>query len=248
MKVIRKFVVKCPEKEFRCVKFDFSYASDKNDKKLLDELTKEGKKLALHVNPTLARDAEIKRRKETVETNSIAGIIAEYCWRYWLNDEAKRLKINVLVRSTVFKSTDKHVDISITYLDNTSKTVEVRSSFPYTGLENAVCNVFDILGWYVNPVKTEEIRKDFYVRVLYPFDISEFHSRLRSNLFSVFLAGGATRSLLEKSSYSKDKELIPHGDIDALLSSQKGKYRVIEPIINAHDTVDITNLILKGKT
>lgn len=248
MKDIREFVVECPEKEFRCIEFEFSYASDINDKKLLDELTEEGKKLALHVNPTLARDAARKRRKETVETNSIAGIIAEYCWRYWLNVEAKRLKINVLARSAVFKSIDKHVDISIIYPDNTLKTVEVRSSFPYTGLQNAVCKVFDIIGWYVNPVKTKEIRKDFYARVLYPFHISEFRNRLRGNSFSTFLAGGATRSLLEKSPYSKNKVFIPRDDIDALVSSQLGKYQVIKPIINAYDTVNITNLILEGKT
>lgn len=243
---IKEIVVECPGKKFACVEFEFSYESNAEDKTLLNSLIKDGEKLADSVNPTLARDASRKREYETVKRNCIGGVIAEYCWRYWLNSEAKRLGLKVSAKSMIFQSVDKHVDISIIYPDNTSKTVEVRSSFPYTGLQNAICRVFDIIGWYVNPVKTKEIRKDYYTRALYPFHESLLYDKLKSKSFSAFLTGGATRNLLEKSPYSKDKTFIPRDDVDAMLSSQLGLYRVIEPIINAFDTAEITQYILKG--
>lgn len=243
---IKEIVVECPRKKFTCVEFEFSYKSNTDDKKLLDSFINEGKKLAVSVNPTLARDASRKRDYETVLRNCIAGIMAEYCWRYWLNSEARKLDLKVSARSAVFQSADKHVDISIIYPDGTEKTVEVRSSFPYTGLENAVCRVFDIIGWYVNPVKTKEIRKDYYVRTLYPFKSVELYDRMKRNLFSAYLTGGATRNLLERSPYSRNKNFIPYGDINAMLSFELGIYKVVEPIINAYDTPEITGYILKG--
>ncbi len=244
---ISKAIVECPknEKKFTCVEYEFSHQSNTADKKLLDSLAKDGEKLANSVNPTLARDASRRRRYETVKVNCIAGIIAEYCWRHWLNSEAKRLGVKVSAKSKVFQSIDKHVDISIIYSDNTS-TVEVRSSFPYAGLQNAICRFFDIIGWYVNPIKIKEIRKDYYTRVLYPFHASLLYHKLKSESFSAFLAGGATRVLLEKSPYSRNKIFVPYYDIDAMSSSQLGEYHVIEPIINAYDTPEITQHILKG--
>lgn len=241
---IKECVVDCPKKKFYCTEFEFNYKSNVHDATLLRRLINRGRKLAKVVNPTLARDASRRRSFETVRRNCIAGIIAEYCWRYWLNLEARKRSLKVSATYTVFQSVDKHIDISVMYPDGMSKTVEVRSSFPYTGLENGICRVFDIIGWYVNPVKTKEIRKDYYVRVLYPFHSRELRNKLMSDSFSVFLTGGATRSLLEQSPYSKDKNFIPYDDIDSMLSSKLGTYRVIEPIVNAYDTPKITDYIL----
>lgn len=238
----------CPQKEkFVCIEFRF-YKSNTEDKKLLEDLIENGRKLSKVVNPTLARDAAQRRKYDTIERNCIAGVIAEYCWRNWLNSEAQRTKMEVLVESAVFKSPDKHVDISVKYSDETVSTVEVRSSFPYTGLENAVCRVFDIIGWYSNPVKTKEIRKDYYVRVLYPFLQRRLNEKLASEPFSAFLTGGASRQLLEESPHSKNKEFVPYDDIDSMLSSQRGTYRVIEPIVNAYDTPQVTECILNQKS
>jgi len=244
---VKDYVVDCPEKKFCATEFEFKYQSNTHDAILLRRLINRGRKLAKVVNPTLARDASRRRNFETVRRNCIAGIIAEYCWRYWLNFEARKRSLKVSAMYMVFQSVDKHIDISITYPDVTSRTVEVRSSFPYTGLENGVCRVFDIIGWYVNPVKTKEIRKDYYVRVLYPFHSKELRNKLISDSFSVFLTGGATRCLLEQSPYSKDKNFIPYDDIDSMLSYELGTYRVIEPIVNAYDTPKITDYILNQK-
>lgn len=243
----KECVVECPEKKFICTEFGFNYKSDADDATLLRRLIKRGIKLAAVVNPTLARNASRKRTFQTVKRNCIAGVIAEYCWRYWLNSEAIKKSLKVSAKYTVFQSVDKHIDISVMYPDGTSKTVEVRSSFPYTGLQNGICRVFDIIGWYVNPVKTKEIRKDYYVRVLYPFYSKELRNKLMSDSFSVFLTGGATHGLLEQSPYSKDKNFIPYDDIDSMLSSELGTYRVIEPIVNAYDTPKITEYILNQK-
>ena len=243
---IREIVVECPAKKFTCVEFEFRYASNTDDEKLLESFISDGRELAEFVNPALARDASRERDYETVLRNCIAGIIAEYCWRYWLNSEARRRDLKVSARSAVFQSADKHVDISIIYNDGTEKTVEVRSSFPYTGLENAVCRVFDIIGWYVNPVKIKEIRKDYYVRTLYPFKSLELYDRMKRNFFSAYLAGGATLDLLERSQYSRNKNFVPYDDVNAMLSFGLGVYRVVEPIVNAYDTPEITGYILKG--
>jgi hypothetical protein len=243
----REYVVGCPEKNFICTEFIFNYRSDTHDATLLKHLIKRGIKLAAVVNPTLARNASRRRTFQTVRRNCIAGVIAEYSWRYWLNSEAIKQGLKVSAKCKVFQSVDKHIDISVMYPGGTSKTVEVRSSFPYTGLQNAICRVFDIVGWYVNPVKTKEIKKDYYARVLYPFNSKELRSKLMSDSFSVFLAGGATRSLLEQSPYSKDKNFIPYDDVDSMLSTELGTYRVIEPIVNAYDTPKITWYILNQK-
>lgn len=82
---------------------------------------------------------------------------------------------------------------------------------------------------------------------MYPFHSEELFDRMESDSFSVFLTGGATRSLLEQSPYSKDKNFIPYDDIDSMLSSQLGTYRVIEPIVNAYDTPKITEYILNKR-
>lgn len=237
----------CQQKrEFVSTVFEF-YKSEATDKKILEDLIEKGKKLAEVVNPTLARDARKRRKYDTIERNCIAGVMAEYCWRNWLNSEAQRTGMKVIAESAIFQSPDKHVDISIKYPDGTVSTVEVRSSFPYTGLENAICNVFDIIGWYVNPVKTKEIRKEYYVRVLYPFHQGRLNEKLAIEPFPVFLTGGASRQLLEQSPHSRNKEFVPYDDIDSMLSSQKGTYRVIEPIINANDTPQITERIFSRK-
>mgnify|MGYP001123463010 CR=1 FL=1 len=238
--------IECNRRTFVYEEFIFSYESDTDDKILLDNFIAVGNQLAKAVNPTLARDASRRRKYHTVLCNCVAGVIAEYCWRYRLKLQAERSNAKISVESRIFQSVDKHVDISIAYANGSSRTVEVRSSFPYTGLTNAVCRVFDIIGWYVNPVKTKEIRKDYYVRTLFPFHSEKLWERLKGKYFSAFLTGGATRKLLEESPFSRDKEFIPYDDIDSMLSSQRGTYRVIEPIINAYDTAKITQHILKG--
>lgn len=232
----------CNGKKFKCISFEFNY---KEDIEKINKFTQDGEELAKQVNPALARNAAMTRKYETIEGNCIAGLIAEYCWIFWLESEARRLGIKINVKPTLFQTTSNQIDILIEYPDGSKRTVEVRSSFPYRGLNPAICRNFDILGWYVNIVKTKEIKKDYYVRAVLPFKNTEFRGKLGGS-FSLFLTGGATRNLLETSPHARDKELIPYDDIHAQSSETNATYRVIEPIINGYDVEKITECIIYG--
>lgn len=240
--------VSCPDlgTKFECV--EYSFEPIKTDRAFLDSLIADGQKLAAHVNPTLARDSSQTRAYYTIVDNCIAGVIAEYCWRDWLNKSATKFGAKVVATTKLFDSIDKHVDIEMRYSDGGTKTVEVRSSFPYKGLQEAVCRNFDIIGWYVNRVKRLEIRKDYYARTLYPFLARLFKERIQVGPFSAFLTGGASKNLLETSTDSRDKAFVPYDDVDSERSSENATYRVVEPIIKAYDTPRVTELILTGKS
>lgn len=242
---INEYIIKCPKRDFTCIEFKFNH-NDSKDVEQLNKLISSGRELATKVNPALAMDSSHTRDFETVLKNAIAGVLAEFCWRYWLNDQARKMNVNLEVKTTEFKNTTNQIDMIVSYSHNVTKSIEVRSSFPYTGLKNAVCRAFRILGWYTNPIKTKEIQKDYYVGVLFPFEASEFYEKLKSELFSCYLSGGATRKLLQQSEHAKDKELIPYYDIDMTYSPQVARYRVIEPIVNGYDAKEITQHILRG--
>ena len=64
--------------------------------------------------------------------------------------------------------------------------------------------------------------------------------------FEVYLTGGATKEMLENSVHSKNKEFIPYDEINDE-NIKTTEYRVIEPIINALDTLEIKNTIFGAK-
>lgn len=216
-------------------------------------MVRDGRELAKKVNPTLARDAEQRRPHSIVILNCIGGAIAEYCWRKWLNREAKRSRLDVVAESNVFESVDRHVDITMTYHGHPKRTVEVRSSYPYALIQNAIYEYFDIIGWYHNPVKRTEVKKDYYVRALSRLKRDEegkqeyLLDKVTSDGYRMYLTGGATRELLENGPHSRTKEFIPKDDIISALSTSAGKYRVVQPISNSYDTRKITDFILHMK-
>jgi len=234
-----EYVINCSvNRKFRVIKYFFDY---NQDSELINNFIKNGDELAKKLNPSLARDASRIRDFATIRLNSIGGLIAEYCWRHWLTIFSKKLRIDIKFNETIMRNPKNQIDIEIVYPDETKKKAEVRSSFPYTGIDNAVCRVFDIIGWYENIVKIKEIKKDFYVRALFPFHVDDFLSLLKIK-FDLFLTGGATRDLLEKSPFAKYKILKPFDEI-ILNNSKPTKYRVIEPIINAYDTIKVSEII-----
>jgi len=229
------------QREFRVIKFSFKLPEDKE---IINKFIEEGTELASKLNSTLARDSSRRRDFDTLKVNAIAGIISEFVWRYALNDYAKQQGAAVSFNKTFIFDIRNQIDIEVAYPKNIKKTVEVRSSFPYTGIKNGICKVFDIIGWYVNEVKKLEVRKDYYVRCLFPYRSQDFPSLLRSG-FDAYLTGGATRNMLETSNYARDKEFIPYDEI-VRENIKMTKYRVIEPIINAQDTQAIRGSIIKG--
>lgn len=230
------------DKEFKIVKFIFK---NNEDSYQINEFIKEGKILATKLNPVLARDGTRNRKFKTILTNAIAGIISEWVWRNWLNQKSKEENKHISFNKTKLEDIKNQIDIKVIFLDETSKDIEVRSSFPYTGIKNGVCKVFDIIGWYTNQIKIAEIKKDYYLRCLFPYKSYEFLDLLNVE-FEVYLTGGATKEMLENSIHSKNKEFIPYDEINDE-NIKTTEYRVIEPIINALDTQEIKNIIFGAK-
>ena len=231
----------CRTTPFIVVEYDFDYANC-DDKAILDDLIVAAETLASQVNPGAANDSTVARSNNRILANCIAGVVSEFCWKDFLNakpdsKDAKR------VDSTPFTEAKNQIDLEV--IAN-HKKIEVRSSFPRNGIEFAICNnpyEFDILGPYSNSYKPGEIQKDYYVRTLYhlerPTDIINV---IRSNSFSVILAGGATWSMMLDDSISKDKSLVPD---DEMVESET-LYRVV-PYHNALDCRDIYLLISQEK-
>lgn len=227
---------------FDCVRYRFDYTD--NDRGLLEDLREEGKRLASGSDGRMARDSSRGRSADTQNVDGISGVLAEWVWNDWLTRQADQRGLDVDVfQDEGWDSPQDQVDITVERATGETVDIEVRSSFPYTGAENAVCTHFDIIGWYNNEVKKREVRKDYYVRVLFPFHKNDFWENFESDSFDVYLSGGASRAMLEDSPHADDKPFTPHWD-DSSSGRQQGTYRVISPIANALDTSEITREII----
>jgi len=240
---IAEEIVDCEQwnKKFKVVKFGFDIHQDSE---LINNFKIEGEALARRLNGTLARDSSRTRDFDTLKANAIAGVISEFVWRHYLRDFIDKEGLSLSIKEAPLTDLRNQIDIIVVYPDRSSKTIEVRSSFPYTGIKNGICRVFDMLGWYANEVKTMEVRKDYYVRCLFPYKTSDFLNIL-GNKFDAYLTGGATRAMLETSEYARDKEFIPYDEM-VQENIKMTKYRVIEPIINAQDTRAICGSVING--
>ncbi|WP_276496943.1 hypothetical protein [Pontibacter litorisediminis] len=223
---------------FRLVYTAFDYASNESHKKLLNKVFAKGEALAKAVNPAASNNATHPREKEQILNNAAAGLLAEYCWKKYLNQKAGR----DIVDYTEFTAASAQIDLVV--LSN-EKRIEVRSSFPRIGITFSICHKekeFDILGPYSNSVKPGEVQKDFYTRTL--FHIPEGRSFLevaKKDNFKVYLTGGATWDMMTDDAVSKEKTLRPH-DAVAAAAYQESKFRVV-PFSKALDTIEIFNLI-----
>lgn len=225
-------------KPFKVAVFQFDYVSNDKDKALLDKIFHKGSILAEKVNPAAANNASMKRNRTRLENNASAGLLAEYCWKKYINLKAKKN----IVDYTEF--TDASVQIDLVVLEN-NKLIEVRSSFPRNGIEFAICSMtyeFDILGPYSNSVKPGEIQKDFYIRTLFHIPAGKtFLHVAKGNGFKVYLTGGATWDMMIDDQVSKNKDLLPD-DFVSQVQEEKSLYRVV-PFSKSIDTVGIFDLI-----
>ena len=225
-------------KKFKVIKYTFS---NKEDTLLLNEFSFKAKQLAENLNPVLARDSYRVRDKNTLYFNALAGVVSEFCWINQLNKESNKEDKKLIISSTEYEDVKNQIDILVKNEEkNLTHTAEVRSSFPYTGIKNGVCKVFDIIGWYENYIKINEVRKEYYLRALFPYRVEEFKLKYDKK-FDVYLAGGATMKDLEDNPNAKYKIFNPYYEQQYKTST---KYRVIEPIINASDTPEIITKIL----
>lgn len=226
----------CRLTPFVYVQYDFNYSLPE-DKKLIDSLIVEAKRLTKQVFPGAANESDFYRTPQRIFANCIAGVFSEYCWKHFLNFESES------VRSTKFVSANNQIDLEVI---RNGKKIEVRSSFPRNGLEFAICNPtyeFDILGPYSNSYKSGEVTKDYFVRTLFvmkkPTDIIR---AVTSDKFILYLTGGATHKMMFDNRYSIEKDLLPE---DYLSREQVSVYRVV-PFHNALDCAQIYKLIREG--
>lgn len=226
---------------FFIAKYQFYYQSELFDKTILNKITETGELLANSVNDKAANASTTSRNKDRKLSNGIAGVLAEYCWKNFLNT----VSLNLLVKETDYTSATNQVDLETLHLN---KTIEVRSSFPRNGVEFAICSKnyeFDILGPYKNNYKPDEIQKDFYLRTLYhvPSPIS-FLTEYKRDGFTVYLTEGATWEMMANDAIAIEKNLIPEDEISEV--EVASTYRVI-PFSRALDCNEIYKLI-KGVT
>ncbi len=226
------------QKLFTTIKYSFSYLSDKDDRMLIDEIIKKGEILAQKVNKGAANNSIFGRSLKTVKNNAIAGLLAEYVWKDYLKSN------NINVTETEFNDASNQIDL---LLVDKGKTIEVRSSFPRNGIKFAVCHnryEFDIIGPYSNNYKPNEIQKDFYVRVLFPFQSFLLLDKIKQNNFDVYLVGGATWEMMSNNAIAIIKSLIPEDELNVERLSTMSNYRVV-PYHSALDTVEIMKLMKK---
>lgn len=223
---------------FTVVCFTFNYVSDERDRRRLDTILAEGIRLADLVNPAAANASEQARSRSRIVNNATAGVLAELCWKLFINRRAGR----EVVSNTAYTSASNQIDLII---NGNNKRIEVRSSFPRNGINFAICHQiyqFDILGPYSNSVKPGEIQKDFYVRILYHIPRNNtFLDLLKLDNFKAYLTGGATWTMMTNNSISKNKNLQPEDEISD--NSSSSIYRVV-PFSNALHTIEIYNLII----
>lgn len=238
MKISNKEINCSGHDTFKCVLYDFDYGGE--DAELLQEFEEKGEERAEKVNAAQANTSQ-KRSFERRLTDNILGPIAEYVWHDWLNRRAEETGLDSRVEtSDDWESVTEEIDLTVLHSDGATNSIEVRSSCGYANFENLVCKYFDIIGWYENAVKQGENKKDYYARVVYPFHRSKLFEELESGNFEVYLTGGASREMLETSEHATDKTMNKESD----LSSSRGQYRAIEPIVNGLDTVEFADIIL----
>jgi len=222
-------------KDFWYIKCSLNFKTSSLDKSIQSMIKSEGEKLAGKVFPGAANDSKIDREDERILANSIAGLLAEYCWKCFLN----MCTPNLLVQETKFEDAKNQIDL-ITLKSNTK--IEVRSSFPRNGIDFAICHEvkqFDILGPYSNEYKPSEPEKDLYLRTLYHVQsYNDFLKKFLSEGMEIYLTGGATWDMMFDEKISLVKDLIPEDGLQKIES----KYRVV-PFQHALDTMEILKLI-----
>lgn len=206
------------------------------DKSVLRNISAQAEVLGGSVNAKSANNSQLKRSKDRLLSNAIAGLLSEYCWKNAIN----LLSTHTTVAETSYEQSKDQIDLITT---QRNLKIEIRSSFPRNGVEFALFHPkyrFDILGPYSNAYKPGEVIKDFYLRALY--HVAGYEDFLRkfntSEFFNVYLTGGASHEMMVDPQISVSKSLIPEDSLIEVESS----YSVI-PYEYALDTIEIIKAI-----
>ena len=203
------------------------------DDPLLLEAKKIGEDTHANYNPN---DPSGKSRSEPNKKNNVIyGKLAELVLREILSDEIKSRH----VKASILESKDEpvfdydvHSDIEV-IVNGEPFIIEVRSSFLRRPIPEGIEYHFDIIGWYTTSSKPYEKPKDFYLRVLFPFDKAKQSENLQ-NGFVLYFVGGATSELLNSSKGGWNN-----------LKQPGARYRTIKPICKGYDVKQILDAIFR---
>ena len=185
------------------------------------------------LNSGQANTSEI-RKKSIVEIDNLCGMIAEFACKavlQWIYGNDKIFKPDS-------SSSINQIDLKL----YSGKTIEVRSSCVRNGIDFALFfrnkekpdeQYFDVIGPYSNNYKPGEILKDYYMRVLYECDKTDFmrlletpdmkcgrtdkkttklmQEQMDSDYLRLYITGGATKNMMEDEALYQLKHLLPSG-------------------------------------
>jgi len=124
-----------------------------------------------------ASSSGVARDEIEIKLKSLCGLIIEQLCFSMLTHYNKNP--NVVIELDSGHNSIDQIDLKIhkkwlesgsDHYKSMTKTVEIRSSFPFKPIEKVVSQDFDILGGYKNDIKKGEIEKDFYLRFLFALD------------------------------------------------------------------------------
>lgn len=180
-----------------------------------------------------------KRKLSTVELDNLSGIIAEFaCWEIM-----KRKYGNGKIFHNKSTTSRNQIDLEL----YNGKTIEVRSSCVRNGIDFALFSrnkykreeqYFDVIGPYSNGYKPDESLKDYYMRVLYECNKSDFMKLLEEPSLRLYITGGATKEMMINPKYYQIKHLTPSdGEVEV-----DADYRVI-PLAKSLDIRDFFRVL-----
>jgi hypothetical protein len=226
--------INCATDDFGCVRYSFRRGEDDE---LLDRLEEHARSLADDVNPAQANTSQRRGSERKIKDN-IVGLVAEFAWEHWINNQLDKNVADYEFIEKNWDSPEEQIDL-ILDIDGRQITFEVRASCTYAGIEPAVCEHFDIIGWYKNSIKQGEKPKDYYLRSVFDHDPENILDELDRNGLDVYLTGGASESMLEESQYAVTDNMDAGGGVDA-----DGEYRLIRPISNGLDINELVDELL----
>lgn len=257
---------------FRVLKLTLKYNNTK-----IKELIKYVYEEAKNTNFNSSDSSGKKRAEREILLKSTTGLLAEHIVFEILK------KYNIIINNhelvnvsrIVSKTSFNQIDIYIKKKVNNSfvtKTVEVRSSFPFYNLKESICKNFDILGPYINNKKISENEKDYYLRLLFNLEYSKDNyiyyekngirnidynqttiNTLLKDYFDddlnlikdlkLIFVGGATTEMMKDDAISYTEMMKS----DTFNINKSGLFRKIK-LINGLDAISILNHILAFHT
>ena len=214
---MKESIVECPTRYYYLIAFELDPTGEDAD--LVNAVHEKVREL----EATSAAPSGRRRGSGELMNTRYLGVLSEMLLIEHLQHE---LGQSVRVFNRTFVDYSDHVDIEIE-ANGQITTAEVRSSFPYTSLQNVVCRVFDAIGPYSTSYKPDESPKDFYLRGLINERMENF-SFDREHTF--YFAGGAPYHWFEEKGKIKDFD-------------QQGAEFLTIPLVQAMDARQIVDAI-----